>query len=71
MENDSITMNKDELREHLGIFTREELKEINKQAIKEWMDEKFAALGMWSAKVIVIAALAALVTFMVATGKLK
>lgn len=64
-------LTKEELREALGLLSKEELKEVNKEAIKEWMDEKFAQLGVWSAKVIVIAALGALISFLVWTGKIK
>ena len=29
-------------------MTPEEQKEVLKQALKEWLDEKFAAFGKWS-----------------------
>lgn len=29
-------------------FTREERKEIVKEALKEWLDEKMSAFGRWS-----------------------
>lgn len=42
---------------------KEEVKQATKEAIKEWMDEKFAQLGVWSMRTILIAALGALTYF--------
>jgi len=39
-------------------FSREERKEIVKEAIKEWMDEQFARFGRWSLYTILAAAVA-------------
>lgn len=44
-------------------FSRDEMKEVFKQALKEWMDEKFKIFGYWSAMTIGAAALCALVYF--------
>ena len=46
----------------------QEDKEVLKQALKEWMDEKFAAFGRWSASTIAILALTALVYFILQTS---
>lgn len=43
-------------------------KEILKEALKEWLDEKFAELGKWSFRTISAAALGALVYFMLKTN---
>lgn len=43
-------------------------KEAAKEAITEWMDEKFAKLGKWSAGTIVVAALGALAFFILWTN---
>lgn len=37
-----------------------ELKKIMKAAIKEWMDERFAAFGKWTATGLAVAALGVL-----------
>lgn len=39
---------------------RKEMKEALKEGIKEWMDEKYAALGMWTAASMAALAVAAL-----------
>lgn len=38
-------------------------KEIVKEALKEWLDEKFRDFGKWSAAAIAASALAAIVYF--------
>lgn len=38
-------------------------KETIKEALKEWLDEKFLAFGKWSAAAIAASALAAIVYF--------
>lgn len=50
----------DPLKEKL---THEEVKQATKEAIKEWMDEKFAMLGIFSMRMILVAALGALTYF--------
>lgn len=42
---------------------RAEGKEVVKEALKEWLDDKFLAFGKWSAAAIAAAALAAVVYF--------
>lgn len=42
---------------------RDEMKAALKQAIKEWLDEKFAEFGRWSMGAVLAAGLAALVYF--------
>jgi len=44
-------------------FTKEELKDIQKEAFKEWMDEKVTEFGWWSIKTIGIALLGGLLYF--------
>ncbi len=41
----------------------DKVKEVFKEALKEWLDEKFAAFGKWSAITLAAMALAALVYF--------
>lgn len=38
-------------------MTDRDEKEVTKQAIKEWMDEQYAAFGRWTMKTLAIAAL--------------
>ena len=45
---------------------RTETKTVIKEALKEWMDEKFAAFGRWSIIGIAAAALFALMYFILA-----
>lgn len=47
-------------------MTERDEKEITKQAIKEWMDEQYAAFGRWALKTIAIAALTSLFFWYVA-----
>lgn len=42
---------------------KEEQKAVFKEAIKEWMDDKFLMFGKWSAGAIGIAAFSALMYF--------
>ncbi len=44
-----------------------EMKSAMKDAIKEWMDEKFAEVGRWTIHSIVVAALGLLAYFILAT----
>lgn len=61
-------LTKEELKKELGLLTKEELKEVNKQAIKEWMDEKFALVGRWSVTVIITALLGAFMSYLISQG---
>ena len=44
----------------------DQMKRVMKDAIKEWMDERFATFGKWTATGIAIAALGALAYALVA-----
>lgn len=44
-------------------LTKDEIKAVAKQAIKEWLDDKLLAFGIWSLKTIACLALAALLYF--------
>lgn len=46
-------------------LTKDEAKAAMKAAIKEWMDERYATFGKWSAAGIAVAALGALAYFLV------
>jgi predicted neutral ceramidase superfamily lipid hydrolase len=46
-------------------------KDALKEALKEWMDEKYATLGKWSAASIAVAALGALVWVILVTSGWK
>lgn len=50
---------------------RDQQKEIVKQAIKEWLDEKYASFGKWTLHGIVAASLCALVYFLATHGWIK
>lgn len=50
--------------EEAKLLSRDELKQVTKEAIKEWMDEKFSEVGKWSVRIIVTAALGALMAYM-------
>lgn len=45
------------------IITQDEVKIALKEALKEWMDDKFTAFGKWSFRGIASAALFALIYF--------
>ncbi len=45
------------------IISDPELKVALKEALKEWLDEKFAELGKWSVRTITVMALGALTYF--------
>lgn len=44
-------------------MTDQDEKQVLKEALREWLDEKFAAFGKWSLSAIAAAALAALTYF--------
>lgn len=46
-------------------------KEVLKQALKEWLDEKFAQLGRWSLSTITLLTLGALVYFILSVNGWK
>jgi hypothetical protein len=43
--------------------TDQETKDVLKEALKEWLDEKFAELGKWSFRTITVMCLGALTYF--------
>lgn len=47
--------------EILMSFDKEEQKEIFKEALKEWLDEKFAVFGRWAFKGMLAAAFTGLI----------
>lgn len=42
---------------------RDEFKQVTKEALKEWLDEKYAEFGKWSFRAIVAAVFTALTYF--------
>jgi hypothetical protein len=42
---------------------KNELKQVTKEALKEWLDEKFIVFGKWTITTVLAAALAALTYF--------
>lgn len=44
-------------------MSREEMKRITKEALKEWLDDKFMQFGKWSMSALAASALAALTYF--------
>ena len=46
-------------------------KELFKQAIKEWMDEKYADLGKWVLKKIVVAAVVSFLAWYISINGFK
>lgn len=44
-------------------MTPDEFKKVAKEALKEWLDEKFVELGKWSLGGFIAASVAALVYF--------
>lgn len=57
------THTSDEVRDALQKIQRAELKQIVKDAIKEWLDEQAIVVGRWSIRFILMAALGALTYF--------
>ena len=47
---------------------KEESKQVVKEALKEWLDGKFADLGKWSMGALAAATLAALAYFILASN---
>ena len=52
-------------------FDREQQKEIVKEAIREWLDEKYSAFGKWTVHGLAAASLCALVYLLSTHGWLK
>ena len=52
----------------MGEMDREEQKAIIKEAIMEWLDEKYAQFGRWTLHGVMAAALGALLYFIAAHG---
>lgn len=50
---------------------KDDMKSAMKDAIKEWMDEKYAEFGRWSLHAILIAGLGALGYYLVSHGGFK
>lgn len=50
---------------------RDQQKEIVKEAIREWLDEKYAAFGKWTFHGLLAASLCALVYFLTSHGWIK
>lgn len=48
-----------------------EQKELIKQAIKEWMDEKYAEIGRWTVRVLLTTTLSALLFYYIQTKGFK
>lgn len=46
-------------------------KELIKQAIKEWMDEKYAEIGRWTVRVVLTSALSGLLFWYIQTKGFK
>lgn len=49
-------------------FTKDQFKDVVKEALKEWLDEKFLTFGKWSLTGIAAAGLALLAYFLVWSG---
>ena len=52
-------------------FTKEEHKELVKEAIKEWLDEKAADFGKWTIKWMASACFGFSIYFLATNGYLK
>ena len=58
----------EEIRLALQNFRKNEIKEVVRDAIKEWLDQQAAVLGRWSFRFIGMAALGALTYFILTTN---
>lgn len=47
----------------MPVLSKDEMKAVFKEALKEWMDDKFTDFGKWSAASVAVAALGALIYF--------
>ena len=52
-------------------MTPEELKQANKEAFKEWLDEKFSDFGKWTAKSLAALLFGMVVVYLVNHGLIK
>lgn len=59
----SVSVSDDEQKE----TARDDQKEIVKEALKEWLDEKWATFGKWTAKGLATMAFSALVYWWLST----
>ena len=50
---------------------REEQKEIVKEAIREWLDEKYSSFGKWTLHGVLASVLGAVAYYLVAHGGFK
>lgn len=55
----------------MGEFDREEHKEIIKEAIREWLDEKYATFGKWTFHGLTAAGLAYGAYFLLGHGWIR
>lgn len=44
-------------------FSKDEMKDMTKEALKEWLDEKFTTFGRWTFRAVSAAAFAAVIYF--------
>jgi len=58
----------EELRLALQDFRKNEIKEVVREAIKEWLDQQATMLGKWSLRFILMAALGALTYFILTSN---
>lgn len=59
--------NTDEVKKALAQLRTSELKQIVKEAIKEWLDEQAIILGKWSFRFVLMSALGVLFYFVLTT----
>lgn len=44
-------------------FSKDEMKEVTKEALKEWLDEKFTTFGRWTFRALASVAFVGLIYF--------
>jgi hypothetical protein len=52
-------------------MTERDQKEVMKQAIKEWMDERYADIGRWTVKTAIVGGLASLLLWYISMRGFK
>lgn len=52
-------------------LTQEDVKNALKEAIKEWLDEKYAAFGKWTLRALLAACLSSIVSIIVYANWIK